>query len=57
MICAMVVFYTIGYATQSRVVKPVYTTIQRATEMIIDPELINHWRDLGVYPVLRPCEV
>jgi len=57
MVCAMVVFYTIGYATQSSVIKPLYTNMETAQFMIIDEQLNKHWHELGVYPVIKPCEV
>ncbi len=59
MVCAMVVFFTIGYATQSSTIKPVYTTttMEKAQLMLTDPLLNKHWTELNVYPVIRPCEV
>lgn len=55
MTCAVIVFYLIGYHTESSKHPPIQTTLVEATVMIKDPAYIAIWEALGVYPEIHPC--
>ncbi len=55
MTCAMIVFYLVGIHLRADL-PPIVTTLPEAVQLVRNDNWIKSWEDLGVYPVIKPCE-
>jgi hypothetical protein len=56
MTCALIVFYVFGRLAIPSNLPPIRTTYFEAVKLLHDDSWVEGYYQLGVYPIIKPCE-